>query len=86
MSCLTTKRALAEGVFKTIQRLDSDPDVDLQSPAYINLKCSLVQRLLRLEVDMAERIAFGATLRTWHERNGVAGNVATTGFDGLFSA
>ena len=54
MSRAKTNRALAEGILKTIQRLESDPQVDPQEPAFIHLKCNLVQRLLTLELDTAE--------------------------------
>lgn len=54
MSRISTNRSLAEGILKTIQRLESDPEVDLQEPAFINLKCTLVKRLTGLEVDSAE--------------------------------
>ena len=54
MGRITTNRALAEGILKTIQRLETDPNVDPQEPAFIQLKCALVHRLLSLEVDSAE--------------------------------
>jgi hypothetical protein len=54
MSRVKINRALAEGIMKTIQRLESDPEVDRQEPAFIHLKCTLVQRLLSLELDTAE--------------------------------
>ena len=54
MGRITTNRALAEGILKTIQRLERDPNVDPQEPAFIQLKCALVHRLLSLEVDSAE--------------------------------
>lgn len=54
MSRLTTNRTLAAALLKTIKRLEDDPSVDPQDPAYIQLKCTLLRRLLSLEVDVAE--------------------------------
>jgi hypothetical protein len=54
MGRLKTNRALAEGVLKTIQRLEDDPNVDPEEPAFIQLKCNVVKRLLSLELDTAE--------------------------------
>jgi hypothetical protein len=54
MGRVKTNRALAEGILKTIQRLEADPNVDPQEPAFIHLKCVLVRRLLSIEVDTAE--------------------------------
>jgi hypothetical protein len=53
MGRVKTNRALAEGILRTIQRLEADPNVDPQQPAFIHLKCSLMKRLLCLEVDTA---------------------------------
>ena len=53
MGRVKTNRALAEGILRTIQRLEADPNVDPEEPAFIQLKCSLVKRLLGLEVDTA---------------------------------
>jgi hypothetical protein len=54
MSHVTSNRALAEGLLKTIQRLESDPNVDPQESVFINLKRIMVKRLLTLEDGAAE--------------------------------
>lgn len=54
MSRITTNRRLAEALLKTIRRLEADPSLDPQEPAFVHLKCTLLQRLVSLEVDTAE--------------------------------
>ena len=54
MSRLTANRTLAAALLKTIKQLEDDPSVDPQDPAYIQLKCTLLRRLLSLELDVAE--------------------------------
>lgn len=51
MGRTTTNRKLAAALLKT---LESDPAVDPQDPAFTHLKCTLLQRLLSLELETAE--------------------------------
>lgn len=39
---------------KTIQQLEADPTVDTLDPAFVNLKCALLSRILQAETRMAE--------------------------------
>ena len=50
----SSNRRLAEALLKTLRHLEADTSVDPQDPAFIQLKCALLQRLLDLEVDTAE--------------------------------
>ena len=54
MASVTNNRRLAQALIKTISRLEADPSIDHSDPAFIHLKCSLMQRLLNLELDSAE--------------------------------
>jgi hypothetical protein len=54
MSRLTTNRKLAAALLKTLARLEADPTLDPQEPAFIFLKCTLLQRLMTLQVSTAE--------------------------------
>ena len=49
-----SNRHIAAALLKTIKRLEADTSVDQQDPAFIQLKCNLIQRLMSLEVDTAE--------------------------------
>lgn len=53
MSRVKTSRVIAEGILNTLRRLESDPQVDPQEPAFIRLKCSLILRMLSLELNTA---------------------------------
>jgi hypothetical protein len=54
MSRLTTNRHLATALLKTLSALEEDTSLDAQDPAFIHIKCTLLQRLLSLHVDTAE--------------------------------
>ena len=57
MGRITSNRKTAEALRKTLQHLESDPTVDSRDSAFINLKCALLQRVLELEQETAERRA-----------------------------
>jgi hypothetical protein len=46
-------RRTANVLRKTIQQLEADPTVDTQDPAFVNLKCTLLNRILQAEAGMA---------------------------------
>ena len=48
-----SNRRTADVLRKTIRELESDPTVDRRDPAFVNLKCTLLQRILELENDKA---------------------------------
>ena len=50
----SSNRRIAEALLKTLRHLEADTTVDPQDPAFIQLKCTLLQRLLNLEIDTAE--------------------------------
>ena len=54
MGRITSNRKIAEALVKTLQRLEADPSVDPNDPAFIHLKCTFLQRLMSLELDDAE--------------------------------
>jgi len=54
MGSVISNRKTAEALRKTLQHLESDPSVDSTDPAFVNLKCYLLQRVLELEHDTAE--------------------------------
>ena len=54
MGSVISNRKTAEALRKTLQHLESDPTVDSSDPAFVNLKCYLLQRVLELEHDTAE--------------------------------
>ena len=54
MGSVISNRKTAEALRKTLQHLESDPAVDSQEPAFVNLKCYVLQRMLELEYDTAE--------------------------------
>jgi len=54
MGSVISNRKTAEALRKTLQHLESDPSVDSQDPAFVNLKCYLLQRMLELDYETAE--------------------------------
>ena len=54
MGRIPSNRKLAEALLKTLKHLESDPSVDSTDPSFVHLKCSLLQRLMSLELDTAE--------------------------------
>jgi len=54
MGGVISNRKTAEALRKTLQHLESDPSVDSTDPAFVNLKCYLLQRVLELDLDTAE--------------------------------
>ena len=54
MGSVISNRKTAEALRKTLQHLESDPTVDSSDPAFVNLKCYLLQRVLELEYETAE--------------------------------
>ena len=54
MGRITSNRKTAEALRKTLQQLESDPSVDPSDPAFVNLKCGVLQRVMDLELDTAE--------------------------------
>jgi hypothetical protein len=54
MRRVSFNRRTAEALRKTLRQLESDPSIDPQEPAFIQLKCGLLQCLMNLEVDTAE--------------------------------
>ena len=54
MGSPSSNRRIAEALLKTLRHLEADTSVDPQDPAFIQLKCTLLQRLLDLEIDTAE--------------------------------
>jgi|KBSMisStaDraftv2_1062788.scaffolds.fasta_scaffold01015_17 hypothetical protein len=49
----TPYRRTAEVLRKTIQQLENDPTVDTQGAAFVDLKCSLLSRIIELETGKA---------------------------------
>lgn len=49
----TPYRKTAEVLRKTIQQLEDDPTIDTQGSAFVDLKCSLLNRIIELETDKA---------------------------------
>ena len=49
----SSNRRTANVLRKTIKDLESDPTIDPRDPAFVNLKCTLLQRILQLENDKA---------------------------------
>jgi anthranilate phosphoribosyltransferase len=47
----------AEALRKTIQHLESDPTVDPQDPAFVHLKCAVLESIMDSEIDKAETAA-----------------------------
>lgn len=43
----------ADVLRKTIQQLEADPTIDPQDPAFVNLKCALLNRILQAETGQA---------------------------------
>ena len=54
MGRITSNHKTAEVLRKTLQHLESDPTIDSQDPAFVALKCYLLQRLLELEQNTAQ--------------------------------
>ena len=54
MGSITSSRVIAEAILRTLQRLEADPSVDACDPAFIQLKCTLIHRMLRLQGNAAE--------------------------------
>jgi hypothetical protein len=54
MGRVTPNRKTAEALRKILQELESDPTVDSTGPAFVQLKCALLQRLMDCELDSAE--------------------------------
>lgn len=54
MSRITTNLKLAAALMKTLKRLESDSSVDPHDPAFVQLKCTLLQKLMGLQVNTAE--------------------------------
>jgi hypothetical protein len=54
MGRINSNRRTAEALRKTLQQLESDPTVDLTAPAFVQLKCAMLQRIMDSEVDTAE--------------------------------
>jgi hypothetical protein len=54
MGRINSNRRTAEALRKTLQQLESDPTVDLTAPAFVHLKCAMLQRIMDSEVDTAE--------------------------------
>jgi hypothetical protein len=57
MGRVNSNRKTAEALRKTIRQLESDPTVDSTDPAFVQLKCTLLQRLIDYETDTAEALA-----------------------------
>ena len=49
----SSNRKTADVLRKTIKDLESDPAIDPEDPAFVNLKCTLLERILKLESDKA---------------------------------
>jgi len=49
----TPSRRTAEVLRKTIQQLEKDPTIDTQGAAFVDLKCSLLHRIIELEAGKA---------------------------------
>jgi hypothetical protein len=54
MGRVKSNRKIAEALLKTLKHLESDPTVDTRDPAFMQLKCTLLQRLMSLELDTAQ--------------------------------
>ena len=54
MGRVVSNRYLVAGLLKTLRRLESDLSIDQNDPAFIHLKCSLLERILHLEAAAAE--------------------------------
>jgi hypothetical protein len=48
-----TYRKTADVLRRTLEQLEADPTVDTQTPAFIDLKCTLLSRILELETGKA---------------------------------
>lgn len=53
MGRISSNRKTADVLRKTIRDLESDPTIDTNDVSFVNLKCSLLQRILQLENDKA---------------------------------
>lgn len=49
----TPFRKTADVLRKTIQQLEDDPTIDTQGSAFVDLKCTLLNRILELETGKA---------------------------------
>lgn len=49
----TSYRKTADVLRRTIQQLENDPTIDTHGPAFVDLKCNLLNRILELETDKA---------------------------------
>ena len=49
----TPFRRTADVLRKTIQQLENDPTIDTQGSAFVDLKCSLLNRIIELETGKA---------------------------------
>jgi hypothetical protein len=54
MGDVNSNRKTAEAFRKTLQQLESDPTVDSTDPAFVHLKCALLQRMNDYPNDPAE--------------------------------
>lgn len=53
MGRVSSHRKTAAVLRKTLAELEADPTIDTQDPAFINLKCTLLNRILELETGKA---------------------------------
>jgi hypothetical protein len=49
----TSYKRTADVLRKTIKQLEDDPTIDTQGPAFVDLKCNLLHRILELEESKA---------------------------------
>ena len=53
MGRISSNRKIAEALLKTLNHLESDPNVDANDPSFLQLKCNLLERLISLELGTA---------------------------------
>lgn len=53
MGRVSSHRKTAAVLRKTLEALEADPTIDKQDPAFVNLKCTLLNRILELETGKA---------------------------------
>lgn len=51
MGRVASNRKTAAALRKTLQQLEADPSLNPQDPSFVNLKCSLLQRISDKELD-----------------------------------
>ena len=54
MGRLISNHKTAEALRKTLKQLEADTSVDPHDPAFLSLKCALLQRIMEFERDTAE--------------------------------